>query len=178
MKDTVKIKTKPKVGKKARVANTSDHIQRPFFPKPKLVNPPKVTLEQAINAAWSDDMKNAKTVSLVSVKRFKPIKVRGHLFYPIVGRTATDENGNRHKVTALFVNELLRRKTPIVVDCTCGRHKFFFEAANARRGLSFLFRSNGDRPEQTNPRMKIGICKHTIRTLAWAVRNLKTLNKV
>jgi hypothetical protein len=51
----------------------------------------------------------------------------------------------------------------VMADCNCHRWMFVWEYALWYRGAAALLRSNGEYPEQTNPTLKIGLCKHLIK---------------
>jgi len=50
----------------------------------------------------------------------------------------------------------------VMADCNCHRFLFVWEYALWYRGAAQLMRSNGEHPIETNPGLKIGLCKHLI----------------
>jgi hypothetical protein len=45
----------------------------------------------------------------------------------------------------------------------------------AKRGNAFIYRSNGDRPIQTNPSEKPGIDHHVYASIKWLAKNSKNV---
>jgi hypothetical protein len=51
---------------------------------------------------------------------------------------------------------------PVELSCSCPDFKYRWEVANNKVGSAQIFHSNGKKPNQTNPTMRPGLCKHLI----------------
>lgn len=96
-----------------------------------------------------------------------------------VCRSTHTPNGNskpkppeRHlvEVTTKVPGERIREGM-VVVSCHCSNFAYTWEVALARKGASYVKHSNGDLPEERNPKMVPGACKHVYKTLLEAVRS-------
>ena len=149
--------------------------QPPDRQPPKLLTKPQLTLRQLAQSTHRPDRLTAKGVRLADVKRTNP--PRGLKGYAVMrGRTLTADNQHQHTIRCFFPADehSLTPNSKIIVDCTCKRHAFYYEVANAHKGNSFLYRSNGARPEITNPRMRVGLCKHSFRFLSYLLKQGQT----
>ena len=50
----------------------------------------------------------------------------------------------------------------IILHCQCARHQFMWEYALWEVGAANIITSNGNKPVETNPRMRAGCCKHAV----------------
>lgn len=65
------------------------------------------------------------------------------------------------------------RKMRCKCNCGCEDFRYSFEVANARKGLSDIEVSNGQRPDVRNPRGKVGMCKHLLSLIKYLVRETR-----
>jgi hypothetical protein len=141
---------------------TRSVAMKPHFRKPKLIAKPNVTLEKLYNRIAASSWRESLSVQLVSVKETPvPKELIGYKGYKAA--TRTDENGNRHEMRIYYDTDRLGKKSKIIVSCDCGNYCFTWETANAKKGLSFLYYSNGEHPAEKNPSLSIGACKHLAR---------------
>ena len=140
---------------------------------PQLRGRPRLTMAQLAASTDMADRQKSASVRLVNTREMRP--PRGLGGYKVMrGDTVTAENAHQHSVRLFWAddpdNPGLRPDTRVIVDCTCPRHAFFYEVANASAGASFIYRSNGAHPGTTNPGMKVGLCKHAYRLMAYQLR--------
>ena len=74
---------------------------------------------------------------------------------------STDRNKYVSKIT------FLNKKLDVKCACSCPDFMFTFEFALARKGAADIMFSNGEAPDERNPKYAPGCCKHLI-----ALRNL------
>lgn len=145
-----------------------DDTAKPFS-KPKLLKqPPRMTASELLSSVWAGDKERAEDIAVKQVKRIaSPKALPDYITY----RVATVNKANRHihRVTLLFAGRVSPR-AKLIVDSDTFRHVFYYEYALARRGNAFIYRSNGDPPDKTNPRYKPGIDKHTYTALRYVLR--------
>ena len=113
---------------------------------------------------------DAKTATYVHIKKLERLKdTQGRV--SIRATTQTTDPKNTPPTRLHYVS--IRAKDPnykgklwespaVIVDCTCPRHVYVWEFANWYNGASMMLRCNGEYPEQTNPGLAIGLCKHAI----------------
>lgn len=58
----------------------------------------------------------------------------------------------------------------VKVSCTCERHLYTYEVALWKRGAADIIYSNGAMPNETNPRLIPGCCKHIIQVCRYIFR--------
>lgn len=160
-----------------RIVVGDNHIHKPYFRKPKFLKPSKVSLGRLMLRSFPADMREALSVQLSSIKRGKPVKVGKRTLNQLRGTTTTDENGHIHNITIMYEGDKIDKNTPVTVDCTCARHAFYWEFANAQRGLSPIFRCNGEPPVQTNPSQRISGCKHVLRVAGYVLKNYRKFSE-
>lgn len=140
---------------------------------PQLKGRPRLTMAQLAASTDVSDRQKSASVRLVNTREMQPPKGMGG--YKVMrGDTLTAENAHQHSVRLFWADNPddpgLKPDTKVIVDCTCPRHAFFYEVANAQAGASFIFRSNGAHPSQTNPGLRVGLCKHSYRLMAYLLR--------
>lgn len=140
-----------------------DDTAKPYD-KPKLIKrPPKLTAKELLNSVWAGDRERGDDIAVRQVKRISPPKILSdYIAYRVA--TMNKDNKHIHRVTLLFQGSV-GPSSKVIVDDDTYRHVFYFEMALAKRGNAFVYRSNGDMPVKTNPRMKPGISKHTYTAL-------------
>lgn len=139
---------------------------------PRLVRRPSLSMADLAASTDIADRQKSASVRLVDTREMRaPVGLKG--FKVMRGDTLTAENTHQHSVRIFYASDAEEGLTPdsrVVVDCTCPRHAFLYEVANSRVGASFIYRSNGDRPKMTNPGMRVGLCKHSYRLMAYLLR--------
>lgn len=145
----------------------AEYRNKPFFKNPKLLTPPKITLEQAYRNTTLPEIRTSKFVELVSIQpgklTFKKGPLKGFKVYR--ARTYTTINRHRHEVLMMYEPDEdgnLRRDSRFIFSCSCPFLKYTLEYSNAKLGLSFIYYSNGQPPVITNPRLRFSLCKHSI----------------
>lgn len=152
--------------------------EKPHLAKPRLKRSPKMSLVRLLRSSHSSDKKTAQDVKVMRMESPRlPKGMEGWQFRK--GTTLTKGSSHQHIVRIYWQGEEepLTLRTKIVVDCTCSRHKYFYEYANAQVGASFIYRSNGEAPDTTNPGYKPGTCKHIFKTVSILVNRMKGQNK-
>jgi hypothetical protein len=158
---------------------SSDYRMTPYFSRPKVIAKPSVTLEQAYRGAFPPDLRNARTVHL---RTLRPAKTPGLKAWADLkayrATTFTDDNKHHHEILVMFQpNDKgdLDRKSRIVVSCTCPRHAFGMEYRGARKGMSFIYYSNGQPPTVLFPPSTC--CKHVFRVLNYLMQGKRAANQ-
>ena len=157
----------------------ADYRMPPFFSKPKVLAKPMVSLEQAYRGAYPPDLLNARRVHLRTLRAARTPSVKaweGMKAYRAT--TFTDDNKHLHEILVLFKpndNGELERKSKIVVSCTCPRHAFGMEYRGAKKGLSFIFYSNGQPPTVLFPPSTC--CKHVFRVFDYLMKGKRAANQ-
>lgn len=159
--------------------STSAYRSKPHFSQPRMIATPSVTLKEAYRSTDLPEIRTARGVQLMSIQKTKIQFPKGKLkgFQGYRARTFTTENSHRHEVVVFYEpdkNGDLRDSSRVVSSCTCARHLYMWEYANARVGLSFIYYSNGQPPVQTNPRMYPSLCKHGLVTFGYLLRKRAT----
>lgn len=157
-----------KAGKTIRKPKHQEDTAKPFS-KPKLIRAvPKMTAKELLSSVWQGDKVRSNEIAVKQVKRIAtPRILDGYIGYRVA--TMNKDNRHIHRVTLLF-QDAVSPSSKVIVDDDTYRHVFFFEMALAKRGNAFVYRSNGDLPIKTNPRMKPGISKHTYVALRYILK--------
>lgn len=146
----------------------NDYRETPFFKNPKFIaKPSTLTLQSIYNSTPEPAIRTVYAVHLKSVRPARVPKIKGlEEFKSYRCKTWTSENKHHHEVVFMFLPDergRLTAKSRVVVSCTCSWNKYFCEYANARKGASFIYYSNGMPPLEKNPRMVPSLCKHSLR---------------
>jgi hypothetical protein len=119
-------------------------------------------LEKILRKANKVDLKNSANVRIFQMKRLK-----GPGFLAI---TITREPGQRPRKHLVKVypadpnyQGTISDCPNVLVRCDCDRHCFKWEVANNVHKVSPIYYSNGAMPYETNPALRVGVCKHCIR---------------
>ena len=119
-------------------------------------------LERILRKANKVDLRNSKMVRVFQIKKLK------HGGFLAI--TITREPGQRPRkhLVKIYPREstykgTLNKCEHVMVRCDCGRHCFKWEVANNVHKVSPIYYSNGDLPWETNPALRVGVCKHAIR---------------
>lgn len=150
----------------------SDYRMPPYFSRPKVLAKPTVSLEQAYRGAYPPDLLNARRVHLRTLRPAKTPKLKaweGMKAYRAT--TFTDDNKHHHEILVMFKPNAdgdLERKSKIVVSCTCPRHAYGMEYRGAKKGMSFIYYSNGQPPTVLFPPSTC--CKHVFRVFNYLMQ--------
>lgn len=148
--------------------------EKPYLSKPKLLKSPSMSLVRLLRNSQAADIRSAADVRVMKIDNPRlPNGMDGWQFRKV--KTITRGSSHQHIVRVYWQGEeeVLTPRTKVVVDCTCSRHKYFYEYANAKRGVSFIYRSNGERPDTTNPGLRPGTCKHVYKAATVMVNRMK-----
>lgn len=74
------------------------------------------------------------------------------------GKLVRTQNPNHHVTVITFMD----KKLNVHCACSCEDNTFRWEFANAQKGASVIEYSNGEPPTTTNPKMRVGLCKHMV----------------
>lgn len=118
------------------------------------------------------DTKNARYVSVFATKKLAPTS---YLFTTVT--KIPGDFSRKHKIWIRDQDgrDIINSKN-IYVSCDCERFQFMWEYVVSKRGGSTIRYGNGEPPVETNPRGKLGACKHIFRclnTLAQQARRSK-----
>lgn len=144
---------------KFRKHQQADDAVKPHSRPKLLTRPPKLTVRQLLASIWPGDKERSQDIAVKKItKQDAPPSLPGFVAYQVT--TYNRENKHNHFVTLIF-DKAPAPSARVIVDDDTPRHTYFYEYALARRGNSFIYRSNGQAPVRTNPRNKPGISKHT-----------------
>lgn len=136
-----------------------------FFSKPKLLRKPLLTIEQIAAKVKPETKLKSRKVKSLEISEMRGISsMPGYYVYRVV--TQNQENGHRYKITIFSTTRKVTLESKIVIDDPCPVFVFKYEYALAKRGNAFLFRTNGEPPVMTNPRLRPGLSHHGYRALA------------
>lgn len=156
---------------------TFKHSVPKHFPKPKLIrNKPLLTVEDLLVKVSAETKKKARHVQVLSIEPMRAVSLLpGYSVYRIV--TLNNENGHRYKLTIFSPTRRIRKDTKIIIDDPCPVFVFRYEYALAKRGNAFIYRTNGDPPMQTNPRLRPGLSHHGVRAVIDLVKYTKAFKE-
>lgn len=148
-----------------------------YFSKPKLVRAkPLLTIEQIVVKVRPETRVKAKKVRSLDITEVKPVSILpGYSVYRVV--TQNQENGHRYKVTVFSPTRKITKSTKIVIDDPCPVFIYKFEYAMAKRGNAFLYRSNGEPPIVTNPKLRPGLSHHGVRAIIDLIKYTKSFKE-
>lgn len=144
---------------------------KPYFKTPKLLaRTPRLSIRQIAQKVSNETRLKSRIVGIedVSVGR-TPRVLEGYTCYRIATRNT--ENGNQYKITIYSPTPKVTLDSKIIIDSPNPKWVFAYEYAMAKRGNAFIYRSNGDPPVQTNPRLKPGMDHHVYRALQYLIKN-------
>lgn len=150
---------------------TFKHSIRPYFKKPqRLKRQPSLTVSQIVRRLSKDVMNKAKRVGIEEAYEGRtPAFLKGYTTYKFVTRNT--ENGHRYRLTIFSPTPRVTLDTTIIVDDPCPVFVFRYEYAMAKRGNAYIYRSNGDAPEVTNPGLKPGLSHHGVRAVQYLIKH-------
>lgn len=137
-----------------------------------------LTLNQLLKSTWLLDLENSKSVSIIEYKtrgtsserRVKSLRFQTRTL-PTVEERKKGHKNRLHSQRVYMADPSFTDKfsdaNGIKVSCNCERFKFWYEVALARKGAADIIYSNGELPVNTNPTMKIGLCKHLVKVLRY-----------
>ena len=119
-----------------------------------------------------ETIRKAKQVAVLEFNTMRtPAVLKGWTTYRL--QTINTENGHRYRITIFSPTPRVTPKTLLMVDSPNPLFVFYYEYAVAKRGNAFIYRSNGEPPANTNPRMRPGLDHHTIAALRYLVKRTK-----
>lgn len=141
-------------------------------PPKRLVKSPRLTIEQMFKNSTRQTLANAKNVRVLSMREMRtPKSLEGYTTYRL--ETVNLENGHKYNVTVFSPTARVSPDTKLLIDSPCPLFVFRYEYALAKRGNALIYRSNGDVPSTTNPRLTPGLCHHSIAALRFLVKNTR-----
>lgn len=98
-----------------------------------------------------------------------PAALEGYTCYRFV--THNTENGHRYKIAIFSPTKRVTLDTKVIIDSPNALFVFRYEYALAKRGNAFIYRTNGNPPVQTNPKLKPGMDHHVYRALQHLIKH-------
>lgn len=144
---------------------------KPYFAKPKrLVPKPRLTIREMSRGVPNSTRMKSRIVGMERVWRGNvPAALEGWTCYR--AQTRNTKNGNQYKLAVYCETSKITLDSKVIIDSPNPLHVFRYEFALARRGNAFIYRSNGDPPIQTNPRLTPGFDHHIYRFLQYLIKN-------
>lgn len=144
--------------------------RKPYFKKPKrLLAKPRLTVAQIAAKVTNETRRKSMKVSILDFKEMRTPKVlEGWTVYRLV--TRNNENEHRYRITIFSPTPKITKDTKLMIDDPNPLFVFKFEFALAKRGNAFIYRTNGDPPMTTNPRMVPGLSHHSLAALKFLIK--------
>lgn len=148
---------------------------KPHFKTPKRIKKnPLLTVQEIASKTHPATRKRSRIVRVNGVRVARTPKfLEGWTTYRV--DTTNTENKHRYIVTVFSPEPVVRKSSKVIIDDPNPLHAFKYEYALARRGNSFIYRSNGQPPMQTNPGQIPGMSHHAYAALAFLVKESKAL---
>lgn len=143
----------------------------PYFKKPKrLRKTPKLTIRDIAERIPQSVRMNSRKVGVISVKRGRaPAFLEGWTVYRVI--TQNTSNGHRYRISIFSPKRNITLDSLVIIDSPNPLFVFRYEYALAKRGNAYIYRTNGDPPTITNPRLIPGFDHHTYRAIQYLIRN-------
>ena len=144
---------------------------KPYYKTPKmLVKSPKLTIREIASKVPNETRLKSRIVGIESVWEGNvPRALDGWVCYR--AQTRNTKNGNQYRLAVFASNPAITRDSKVIIDSPNPLHVFRYEVALAKRGNSFVYRSNGNPPTTTNPRLIPGLDHHMYRFLQYLIKN-------
>lgn len=144
---------------------------KPYYKVPKrLKKTPSLTIRQM---AAKIPQKTRLKSRLVGIKRVwvgrVPAALKEYTCYRV--HTQNTQNGNEYRLAIYSLTPKITLDSKVIIDSPNPLFVFRYEYALAKRGNAFIYRSNGDMPFQTNPRLVPGFDHHVYKALQYLVKN-------
>lgn len=149
---------------------------KPYTKPPRrLLSRPKLTVEDMVRKSSKKSIAKARQVRVLSMKTMRTPKSlpEGWVTYRL--QTQNMENGHRYNITLFSPKKRITPRTTVMIDSPVAAFVFQYEYALAKRGNAFIYRSNGDVPSTTNPRLIPGLDHHSIAALRYMIKEGKRL---
>lgn len=98
-----------------------------------------------------------------------PKFLAGYTCYRFVTRNT--ENGHQYKIAIYSPTPNVTLETKLIIDDPNPLFIFRYEYALAKRGNAYIYRSNGNPPVQTNPKLVPGLSHHSYRVIQFLIKN-------
>lgn len=149
---------------------TFKHSVSPYFKTPKRMRKtPQLTIRQMAERIPKSTRLKSRKVGIVSVKRGRvPAFLKGWTAYR--GVTQNTENGNRYRISIYVPTRNVTLDTKAIIDSPNPLFVFRYEYALAKRGNAYIYRSNGDPPNFTNPGLIPGFDHHVYRLIQYLIK--------
>jgi hypothetical protein len=143
----------------------------PYHKTPKmLVKSPRLTIRQIAAKVPQVTRLKSRKVGVEKVWEGNvPRALEGYTCYRF--QTQNTLNGNQYRLAIYSPTPKVTLDSKVIIDSPNPLHVFKYEYALAKRGNAFIYRSNGDAPVQTNPRLIPGIDHHVYRALQYLIKN-------
>lgn len=150
---------------------------KPYYKTPKRMRKtPLLTVSDIANKTHPATRKRSRVVKINGCRIARtPRFMEGWTTYRV--DTTNMENKHRYIITIFAPDPVVRRDSKVIIDSPNPLHAFKYEFALARRGNSFIYRSNGQPPHQTNPGQIPGMDHHAYAALRFLVKESKVLSK-
>jgi len=144
---------------------------KPYQKTPKmLVKAPRLTIRQMANKIPNETRLKSRIVGVEDVKKGRvPAALEGYTCYRL--QTRNIENSHQYRISIYSPTPKITLDTKVIIDSPVPAFVFKYEHALAKRGNAFIYRSNGDPPVQTNPRLIPGFDHHSYRCLQYLIKN-------
>lgn len=126
--------------------------------------PPLLTVKDIMAKVIPATKLKSRRVKTLSIAPMRGIKQLPN-YYVYRAITQNQENGHKYKITVFSPTKRITLATKVVIDDPCPVFVFKYEYALAKRGNAFIFRTNGEPPVITNPRLIPGLSHHSLRAL-------------
>jgi hypothetical protein len=130
------------------------------LPKTQIVDTGGLSLKRLLSR--TDSMRRSNADDVV-IKLLKKVRTKNGLPSAIALITSASRKGTLHKtwVTGLTPDKNLSRQK-VMVQCSCEDYTYTFEYANAAHSAARIFFCNGESPDEKNPGLIPGLCKHGV----------------
>jgi hypothetical protein len=144
---------------------------KPFFKTPKrLAKTPRLTIQQIAKRVTNETRLKSRKVGVEDAYEGRTPKfLDGYTTYKFITRNTA--NGHRYKTTVYSPTPKVTSDTKVIIDSPCPVDVFKYEYALAKRGNAYIYRTNGDAPIRTNPKLIPGCSHHVYRIFQYLIRN-------